>query len=362
MTDFLKAIQPIVPMSWHRIAPRLGAEDLTLAEAAGLLTPEASRHLEEMAQAAHRLTRRRFGKVIKLYAPVYLSNRCINGCRYCGFRHENPIERRTISAAEAVAEAEAITKAGHRHLLLVAGEDPAACPIEYLEAIARAIRPRTAGLAVEVQPCTEAGYRRLGSAGIDGVTLYQETYDEATYAAMHPYGPKRHFGSRIAAIDAAGRAGMRFLGIGALLGLSDWRREAIALIAHARWLMRRHWRSAVAVSVPRLRDCAANFEMPRPVSDAEFAQMIVALRLALPDSGIALSTREPAALRDRLLPLGVTQMSAGSVTRPGGYANKAPSGEQFHREDARSPGAVARMLREAGYDPVWKDWEANLHG
>ncbi len=349
-------------LPWSRVQRRLGAMDLSLAEAASLLTVEAADHLEEMAQAAHALTRQRFGKTVKLYAPIYLSNECINSCRYCGFNVKSSIERRTLSPALALEEAKAVIAKGHRHLLLVAGESPRAMPISLLEEIARAIRPLAAGLSVEVQPFDEAGYSRLAAAGVDGVTLYQETYDEGTYREMHPAGPKSIFGSRVDAIDAAGRAGMRFLGIGALLGLADWRAEALSLIVHARELMRTHWRAAISVSVPRIRDCASGFTPPHPVSDRELAQMIVALRLSLPDAGIVLSTREPAALRDSLLPLGITQMSAGSVTRPGGYTAEPGSGEQFHLEDARAPDEVAAMLAQKGYDPVWKDWDARLSG
>ncbi len=318
---------------------------------------EAGAHLEQMARAAHELTTRRFGKTIRLYAPVYLSNECINSCVYCGFRGEGSIERRTLTVEEAVAEASAVVSQGHRHLLLVAGESPAAMPLDRICEIARSIRPMAASLSVEVQPFDERGYAELAASGVDGVTLYQETYDEEVYARMHPRGPKSEFGSRCRAIDAAGKAGMRFLNIGALLGLSDWRREAASLIAHARLLMKRHWRSQVSVSVPRIRDCSSKFSPPCPVSDRELAQMICALRLSLPDCGIVLSTRESAALRDKLMPLGVTQMSAGSATEPGGYTKEGSSGKQFHRQDTRSAAEVAEMISKAGCDPVWKDWE-----
>lgn len=321
-----------------------------------LISVQTSSHLEEMAAAAHALTVRRFGRTIRLYAPVYLSNECINGCVYCGFNSNAKIERKTLSVDEAVDEANAIMDAGHRHILLVSGEHPERVSLDYLCSIAAAIRERAAGITIEVQPMDEPSYRRLAAAGVDGVTLYQETYDEGVYRRMHPAGPKKTYGSRMESIDAAGRAGMRSLGIGALLGLADWRSEALSLVSHARDLMRRHWRSHIAISVPRIRDSAMGFAMPNPVSDRDLVQMICALRLALPDCGIVLSTREPAALRNRLLPLGITQMSAGSVTSPGGYT-RGGSGEQFHIEDTRSPEAVASMLKSRGYDPVWKDWE-----
>lgn len=311
---------------------------------------------ETLAQKAHELTVQRFGRTIKLYAPIYISNTCINGCIYCGFRNRNSIARRTLSMEEVIAEADAIIAKSHRHILLVAGEDPKTVSADFLEKTAKAIRPKAAAILIEVQPFGEAEYKKLRAAGVDGVTLYQETYNEAVYRAVHPTGPKSNFGARLEAIDAAGRAGMSFLGIGALLGLSDWREETKALIEHARYLMKTHWRSAITISVPRLRDSASGFKMPSAVSDRALVQMICTLRLALPDCGIVLSTREPATLRDRLLPLGITQMSAGSVTSPGGYTKK-DAGEQFHLEDSRSPDAVAAMLKEAGYDPVWKDWQ-----
>jgi 2-iminoacetate synthase len=361
---FLDEAKNTRPAEWSRVQSRLGCEDLTLSEVAGLLTSEASEHLEELAQASHKLTQKRFGKTIKLYAPIYLSNECINGCSYCGFNHTNKIERRTLTCDEAISEAEAIMSAGHRHILMVAGEHPKALPIETICKIADRIRPRAAGLSIEVQPFDEAGYRKLATAGIDGVTLYQETYNRERYSEVHPTGPKSHFGSRLDSIDAAGKAGMRFIGLGALLGLSEWRGEALALIAHAKHLMKKHWRSNITVSVPRIRDSASGFSMPNSVSDRELAHMICALRLALPDAGVILSTREPAELRDKMLPLGITQMSAGSVTSPGGYTDNAGQhdNEQFHLEDNRSPDEIASMLRTAGYDPVWKDWDHNLFG
>ena len=362
MSKFLDDIKNTGPVGWERLKPRLGAEDLTPSEAAGLVTIEAGEHLEEIAQAAHALTVRRFGRTIKLYAPIYISNECINGCSYCGFRAKNSIERRTLTAEEAIREADDVIGHGHRHLLLIAGENPRAVPIELIEDVAMALRPNVAGLAVELQPFDETGYRRLADAGVDGVTLYQETYDEVAYREFHPSGPKADYGTRIAAIDAAGRAGMRFLGIGALLGLSDWRREALSIISHAKHLMRTRWRSHITISVPRVRDCASGFRPPHPVGDRELAQMVCAVRLALPDAGIILSTREPSRIRDSMLPLGITQMSAGSITSPGGYTEENNSTEQFHLEDGRSAENFAKMLRTRGYDPVWKDWESKLHG
>jgi len=312
--------------------------------------------LEELARQAHDLTVRRFGKTIKLYAPVYLSNSCVNACSYCGFNKHSKINRVTLSVEDAIKEADFLIGQGHRHLLLVAGEDPNALPLSYLEEIAKKLRGRIAKLLIETQPFDEESYRRLVDAGIDGVTLYQETYHRETYQLMHPAGPKSNFESRLDAIEAAGRAGMRFLGIGALLGLYDWRYETEALITHARKLKKKFWQAHIGVSFPRIRDCASDFKMPSPVSDRDLVRMIVELRLALPDADLTISTREPAGLRDHLILLGITQMSAGSVTSPGGYTRNKDAGEQFHIEDTRSSQEFANTLSQKGYQPVWKDW------
>lgn len=313
--------------------------------------------LETLAKKAQRLTLLNFGRTIQLYAPVYLSNRCINSCRYCGFNKHNKIERTTLTPEEVLSEIDFLVAQGHRHLLLVAGEDPNTVSLPYLEEIVSRARNRVAKLLIEVQPFDETSYRKLREAGVDGVTLYQETYHQKTYELMHPEGLKADFNMRLEAIDAAGRAGMSFLGIGALLGLYDWRFEAASLIDHARRLQKKFWRSHISVSFPRIRDAASNFKMPCPVSDRELVQMIIAVRLALPKSNLIISTREPPTLRDHLIKIGITQMSAGSITKPGGYTKTTHSGNQFATEDTRPSAVVAEMLSESGYQPVFKDWE-----
>jgi 2-iminoacetate synthase len=214
-----------------------------------------------------------------------------------------------------------------------------------------------ASVSVEVQVWDEPTYARLVNAGADGVVVYQETYDRDTYAAVHLLGKKKNYEWRLAAPDRAAAAGARRLGVGALLGLhGDWRAEALSVAAHARALTHRWWRAEVSVAVPRLRPAAGGFEPADPVDDRAFTQLICALRLFLPDAGITLSTREPAYLRDALVPLGVTTLSAGSHTEPGGYASESDAEPQFEISDDRSPAEVAAALRAAGFDPVWKDW------
>jgi len=333
---------------------RKGPRELAL-----LLSPGADEVLEEIALAANRVTLERFGRTLQLYAPLYVSNSCVGRCPYCGFRGDQRIRRVSLSADEAIAEGEALARLGIRHVLLVSGDAPRAVDPEYLVAVARALkRGRFDSVSVEVAPLEDGGYRVLAAGGaVDGVTLYQETYDRGRYAALHAGGPKADYGFRLEALDRAGAAGIRSLTAGALWGLSPWREEALALGLHAEELSRRCWRSRVHLGMPRLKNVPAGFEIPNPVDDRALAHAVAALRLYLPDSGIVLSTREPAALRDALLPLGITQMSAGSRTRPGAYTIGDGSGQQFAVSDERTPAEVASAVRARGYDPVWKDWD-----
>jgi 2-iminoacetate synthase len=334
----------------------LSSHHRTPEDLAALLSPAAAGRLEEMARAAHVTTVRRFGRVVRMFAPLYLSNECVSTCTYCGFSAGNDVARRTLGVDEVRAEAAALARRGFRHVLLVAGEHARIVSKDYLVGCVAALAPTVPSLSVEVQVWDTATYRRLVAAGCEGLIAYQETYDPVTYGAVHLKGKKRNYDWRLAAPDRGADAGMRRLGIGALLGLApDWRAEALALAAHARALLKRWWRCEVAVSVPRLRPAAGGFVPASPVSDAEFVQLLCALRLYLPDVGISLSTREAPALRDALVPLGVTQMSAGSHTEPGGYAAASDAQAQFEVGDPRSPAEVAAMLRSAGYEPVWMD-------
>jgi 2-iminoacetate synthase len=336
----------------------LAARRPDLDDFAALLSPAAAARLEELAQLAHRRTVQRFGRTVRLYAPLYLSNECVSVCTYCGFSAGNQIARRTLSVAEVAAEGRELRRRGFRHVLLVSGEHARLVSKDYLVDCVATLAPSIPSLSVEVQVWDTATYQRLAGAGCEGVTVFQETYDPGTYAAVHLKGKKRNYAWRLGAPDRAAEAGMRKLGVGALLGLhEDWRSDALALATHARALIRRWWRCEVTVALPRLRPAAGGYVPAAPLGDADFVQLLCALRLALPDVGINLSTREPAALRDALLPLGVTTMSAGSHTEPGGYAEASDAEPQFEIADTRSPGELAARLRTAGYDPVWKDWE-----
>ena len=363
---------------------------LSLADFAALISPAAGQLLETMSRRAHALTQQRFGKVIRLFAPLYLSNECINNCKYCGFSRDNPILRVTLSIDEVKREANALQQQGFRNLLLVAGEHPKFVSNNYLRDCIAALHPEWPGISLEVGPMESEEYRPLVHAGAEGLVVYQETYDRNVYAEMHTAGPKRNFDWRLETPERAYDAGFRRLGISALYGLADWRYEALSVAAHASYLLRNCWKASLSISLTRLRPCAGEFEPLTHLSDRELAQLICAFRLMFPDAGLVLSTRESPKLRDGLIPLGVTMISAGSHTEPGGYTGAgrekihhtekgrivelaAGSSEwqtadghatnatsQFEIADQRSPRQVAELLRRLGYEPVWKDWDAAL--
>lgn len=316
--------------------------------------------MNDLIQKAHQLTVQRFGRTIQLFAPLYLSNECIDTCIYCGFSRPNQIERKTLTVEEVLQEADYLMIQGFQHLLLVSGEHPKKVSVDYLCEIAQTLRPKIASLNIEVAPFLEDDYRRLIQAGVDGVLIYQETYDRDVYQKVHLGGPKKDYDQRLGFVEEACRAGVRTVGLGVLLGLCDWHTEIPWLIAHARQLMKKYWRTEFRISLPRLRPCASGYQAPHPVSDEELAEIICRLRLALPEVGLVLSTRERPELRDTLLKSGVTHMSAGSRTEPGGYLHPNGNGKQFELEDFRTPAEVALAIQKAGYEPIWKDWEGGL--
>ncbi|MDR2884762.1 MAG: 2-iminoacetate synthase ThiH [Deferribacteraceae bacterium] len=327
-----------------------------------LFSPAAAEFLEEMAVRAAATTKERFGNTIQLYAPLYLSNECGNSCLYCGFSGKNrDITRRTLSTDEIEREVEAIYNMGIQHLLLVCGEAPAKVPISYLKEAIHIAAKRMAYIAIEIYPTDVDSYRELVEAGVDGLTVYQETYNATRYAELHPAGRKRDMPWRLDTPDRGALAGVRTLGVGALLGLDNPYADAYMAAYHARYLMKTYWRSQVTISFPRMRYAEGCVVTPVEVTDRTFVQFITAARIAMPDVGIVVSTRERASLRDNLAGLGVTQMSAASVTEPGGYTDRDISTAQFQVEDSRSVEEFAAMLTQKGFEPVVKDWDHDLH-
>lgn len=369
-----------------RPAPSLASvsgSQTILPRFAALISPAASGRLDSLGQQAQRLTRQRFGKTIRFFAPLYLSNECINNCKYCGFSRDNPILRVTLSIDEVVREARSLVAEGFRNILLVAGEHPKFISQDYLRDCVAALREVTPGISLEVGPMETTDYAPICAAGAEGLVVYQETYDRDVYEAMHTAGPKRNFDWRLETAERAYAAGFRRLGIGALYGLSDWRREAICVAAHTEYLLRQCWKAQVTVSFPRLRPNAGDFEPLTSITDRELAQLICAFRICFPDVGLVLSTREPARLRDGLISLGITHVSAGSHTEPGGYtgagrenlhitqrgrlvaldasaSSAARATGQFDIADERSASEVAAVVRRLGLEPVWKDWDPAL--
>jgi len=351
----------------------------------GLIAPKSDSELEAMAQASRALTIQNFGRTMRLFAPLYLSNECINNCSYCGFSRDNPILRVTLSVHEVMAEAQHLLQSGFRQILLVAGEHPKFISRDYLAECVRALTPDFPSIAIEVGPMETEDYIPIVDAGAEGLVVYQETYNRGVYAELHTAGPKRDFNWRLDCPERGYGAGFRRIGIGALFGLWRWQEEAVALAAHLEYLLKRCWQAQISVSLPRLRPAAGGFRPLFSMTDRELAQLVCALRITFPQVGIVLSTRERASLRDALASLGVTMMSAGSHTEPGGYTRQgtehlhqtvrgrivAPDfqdGEdelaagQFEISDARSPEEVANVLRRRGLEPVWKDWDQILSG
>lgn len=330
---------------------------------AALVSPAAEHALEPLAQLSAHWTRQRFGQAVQFFAPLYVSNYCCNGCRYCGFNlATRDTVRRALTLDEAVAEAECLAGQGFGHLLLVAGEDRANTPPAYFAELAHRIRPRFASVQIEIYSLTLAEYRLLADAGVDGVTLFQESYNPEVYAQHHPSGPKRDYANRLDSVERAAQADLTFLGLGALLGINDWREEAFYLGLHASYLQRRYWRASVALSFPRMRPAHGSLPPPYPVSDAHLVQLMCALRVHLPDVAMTLSTRESPGFREQLVRLAATKMSAGAKTTPGGYTGKTAAEAQFEVADGRSLPEVAAAIAALGFDPVMKDWDRAYAG
>ncbi len=355
LTSTLARVKATTPEEVERA---LEADEFGFEHFLKLISPAATPYVEAMAQKAMRITRQRFGRVMQMYAPLYVSSECTNACLYCGFSTANDIRRRTLTVEEALAESEKLWTQGFRNILLVSGEAPKKVPVKYFAELARELSTAFHSIGIEIYPLGIDDYATLEQAGVDSLTLYQETYDTELYRRIHPSGRKSDYAWRLDGPTRAGQAGMRRVGIGSLLGLGSWRLEAVALGLHALWLQENFWRTQVCISFPRLRNAPGGFTPPNPVSDVELVQMACAYRLLLPDAGLVLSTREAAELRDGMAPIAITHMSAGSCTEPGGYSEPGSTDNQFDIVDERSPAEVARALLAAGIEPVWKDWDA----
>lgn len=356
-----------------RIAEAVNSGDKTRAESAlkkeilsyddflALLSPAAAFLLDDMALRSRSMTQKHFGKNINMYIPLYISNECSNECAYCGFNRKNKINRKTLTEAEVEAELENIKKQGFNSILLLTGEAPDKAGLNYIAQCVSLARKYFTQISLEIYPMDTDGYKKLVDAGATGLTVYQETYDTETYKKVHLSGQKKNFEWRVNTPDRAAQAGFRKIGIGALLGLYDWRAEAAYVGAHAAYIMKKYWKTEVSVSFPRMRGSSSAFKPYQIISDKELVQMIFALRIFTKFAGITLSTREAADFRDNMISLGVTNMSAGSKTNPGGYGGSESEG-QFEICDDRSVAEILGAIKSKGYYPVFKDWADTFGG
>jgi 2-iminoacetate synthase len=322
-----------------------------------LISPAAAPYLELMAQMSHRLTQKRFGKTVQLYAPLYLSNECQNICNYCGFSLDNKIRRKTLSPIEILEEADFLKQQGFEHILLVTGEASKTVGVEYLQKAIRLLRPHFANISIEVQPLDEDEYKILAGKGLYAVLVYQETYHRENYKLYHLKGRKSNFDYRLDTPDRLGNAGIHKIGLGVLIGLEDWRADNFFTALHVSYLEKHFWQTRYSISFPRLRPATGLIEPKVVISDKELVQLICAWRLLNEEIELSISTRENEVFRDHIIKLGATTISAGSKTNPGGYAVEPESLEQFEIDDSRTVSDVKEMIEKSGYKAVWKDWE-----
>lgn len=331
---------------------------LTPGEFMALISPAASVHLEEMAALSRMFTRERFGKTISMYIPLYVSNACTNKCVYCGFNHDNAFSRTTLTMEQVRAECEAIRRLGpFENLLIVSGEFPSLNGVDYMEKVLHECRPYFHNLTLEAMPMKQSDYERLIQSGLNGVVCFQETYNRRKYTSYHPHGMKSFYDWRLNGYDRMGRAGVHKIGLGVLIGLEDWRTDVTYMARHLRYLQQHYWRTRYSINFPRMCPSETGYQPNVVMTDRELAQLTFAFRIFDHDADISYSTREDPAFRQNMMQLGVTSMSAGSQTEPGGYASCPDALEQFEVTDHRSPAAVSEAIRKGGYDVVWKDWD-----
>lgn len=357
--DWGETTEQIYSKTSRDVERALTRESLNVDDFMALISPAAVPYIEQMAVRSRMYTRQRFGKTIQFYVPLYLTNACINHCIYCGFNHKNDIKRIILTDEEILNEVRAIKKLGQfEHLLLVTGESPREAGVEYIEHAIELVKPYFSSISIEVQPLKEEEYARLIKCGLNAVYCYQETYNKAQYPIYHPRGKKHFFDWRLDTFDRMGSAGIHRMGLGVLIGLEDWRTDVTFMARHLRYLQKNYWRTRYCLSFPRMRPYSnAQFQPNVVMTDAELAQLLFAFRLFDHDLEMGFSTRESVHFRDNMTTLGITNLSAGSKTDPGGYATYPTALEQFVVNDDRSPVEVENAVRKQGYEVVWKDWD-----
>ncbi|MEO6903549.1 MAG: 2-iminoacetate synthase ThiH [Bacteroidia bacterium] len=369
MTNFLNVFEnynwdeiksSIYNKSANDVERALHSEKRTLEDFKALLSPAAITYIEQMAQLSNQLTKKRFGKTIQMYAPIYLSNECNNICTYCGFSLDNKVLRKTLSEKEIIEEITFIKQQGFNHILLVTGEANHTVHIDYFLKAIDLIKLQFANISIEVQPLSTEEYKALHIAGVHSVLVYQETYHQDVYKQYHPKGKKSNFNFRLETPDRIATAGIHKIGLGVLLGLEDWRVDSFFCAVHLNYLQTKYWQTKYSISFPRMRPAEGIIEPNVIVTDKELVQLICAYRLLNEEVELSISTRESEKFRNNIIPLGVTSMSAGSKTNPGGYVVAPESLEQFEISDERSAKQIADLISNSGYEVVWKDWDLAL--
>jgi len=355
--DWETVKQSIYSKTKYDVERALSKNKRDLEDFKALISPAAENYLEQMAQKSHQITQKRFGKTVQMYIPMYLSNECQNICTYCGFSFTNQIPRKTLTDTEILEEVKHIKSLGYDHILLVTGEANQKVGVNYLENAVKLVRPYFSHISIEVQPLEQDEYELLMKAGVNTVLVYQETYHKEDYKIHHPKGKKSNFNYRLETPDRLGNAGAYKIGLGALLGLEDWRTDSFFTALHLNYLERKYWQTKYSISFPRLRPNAGGLEPKVEVTDRDLVQLICAYRLMNEELELSVSTRESEIFRNNIVKLGATSFSAESKTNPGGYTVDEQSLEQFEISDERSTANIDLMIREQGYEPVYKDWE-----
>ena len=349
--------QSILAKTAQDVQYALQTSKRNLEDFKALISPAAMPFLEILAQKSQQITQKRFGKTIQMYVPLYLSNECQNICTYCGFSFDNKIKRKTLNDQEVIAEVEVLKSMGFDHVLLVTGEANQTVGVPYLKKVIQLIRPYFSHISMEVQPLDETDYTELIAEGLNTVLVYQETYHEEDYKLHHPKGKKSNFQYRLETPERLGKAEIHKMGLGVLIGLEDWRTDCFYTALHLDYLEKTFWKTKYSISFPRLRPFSGGLEPKVVMSDADLVQLICAYRIFNEEVELSISTRENEIFRDNVIKLGITAMSAGSKTNPGGYKVEPQSLEQFEISDERSPAEIAKMIQNQGYEPVWKDWD-----
>ncbi|MFM2226140.1 MAG: hypothetical protein RJA07_2342 [Bacteroidota bacterium] len=331
----------------------------TLQDFMAMISPAAKPYLNDMALLSNQLTKKRFGNTIQMYAPVYLSNECQNICTYCGFSFDNKVNRLTLTEKQMHQEFEAIKTLGFDHVLIVTGEANQTVNIDYFIKAIKIAKQYFANISIEVQPLEQYEYEQLHQADVYAVLVYQETYHKANYKNYHPKGKKSNFDYRLETPDRVGKAGIHKIGLGVLLGLEDWRTDSFFTALHLNYLEKKYWQTKYSISFPRIRPNESCFQPNVVMDEKDLAQLICAYRIFNENIELSLSTRESMKFRDNAFKIGITTMSAGSKTEPGGYAINSEALEQFIIDDSRTPQQVERVIKQGGYEVVWKDWFQN---